>query len=471
MQAIVLLVLVGGPGMIPAGHAYWSAYEGWALARETAALRAAGEPVTTADLMQPKVPDDRNAVVLLRKAAAVVDEKSKAMSDLQAWVLDAPTAGTRLPLPRGERSILRRALDESQAAFPLIAEAASRDGIDWGIDHRAGLALLSPDLGSQRNLTNLLAASALLAHERKQDARAVELLGQLAFVSDAVGRQGVLLSHLVSHGMSFRHAETLAEIAPDLAIGDGPGQASPARVRQLIDQLLDNGRLREAWLGAMRAERVVQQDTIGRLLSGEWTFSGVVGSGHHPPERSQVVPYVMGPVMKEDARILMRFMNEVVEAGGEVDDWPAFLARVPQDEPAELNRNLWRHTFAAVLLTSIHRASESHYRIVGYRHLAAAALAARLYALDHDGDLPPSLEALVPRYMPRVPLDTMAAGGRPIRYVPDPERPRVYHVGPNGIDDGGRDRDPGATREENDRVRDEVVYLRRQPRPAAAAKE
>ena len=78
-----------------------------------------------------------------------------------------------------------------------------------------------------------------------------------------------------------------------------------------------------------------------------------------------------------------------------------------------------------------------------HRRLAAAALAVRWYAVEHDGRLPASLEELVPRYLPAVPLDPMAKG-RPLGYSPDPARPMVYSVGENGIDNGGETTRRGA---------------------------
>ena len=97
------------------------------------------------------------------------------------------------------------------------------------------------------------------------------------------------------------------------------------------------------------------------------------------------------------------------------------------------------------------------------RRIAAVALAVRLYRADHAGRWPESLGELVPTYLPAVPIDPFAAGGRPLRYlrdtpgwdippalaaaessyIPPPGTgpflggPVVYSVGQDGIDDGG----------------------------------
>jgi hypothetical protein len=66
----------------------------------------------------------------------------------------------------------------------------------------------------------------------------------------------------------------------------------------------------------------------------------------------------------------------------------------------------------------------------------------RLYQADHGGEFPLSLEGLVPRYLPQLPVDPFSPDGKPIRYVILPgglpgggDRPLVYSVGPDGTDD------------------------------------
>jgi len=84
---------------------------------------------------------------------------------------------------------------------------------------------------------------------------------------------------------------------------------------------------------------------------------------------------------------------------------------------------------------SLSRAFLTESRGKAERRLAATALAIRLYQHDHAGRLPPTLDALVPAYLPAVPLDPLAAGGQPVKYLPDAKLPYVYSVGENGSDE------------------------------------
>lgn len=71
-------------------------------------------------------------------------------------------------------------------------------------------------------------------------------------------------------------------------------------------------------------------------------------------------------------------------------------------------------------------------------HGAVLVLAVRLYEMDHAGQAPPDLAALVPRYLPDVPLDPFADPPHFLRYDPSTNGDwLVYSVGRNRLDDQG----------------------------------
>ena len=75
---------------------------------------------------------------------------------------------------------------------------------------------------------------------------------------------------------------------------------------------------------------------------------------------------------------------------------------------------------------------------------AKFAIALRLYCMKH-GAYPDSLDALVPEFLDKLPLDPFS--GKPYVYRRDGSGFVVYSVGHNGVDDGGvevtGDRDKG----------------------------
>ena len=67
------------------------------------------------------------------------------------------------------------------------------------------------------------------------------------------------------------------------------------------------------------------------------------------------------------------------------------------------------------------------------RTMGRILVATARYRLDHDGKLPPDLVALVPAYLPAMPLD--AVDGKPIRY--DARTGMLWSVGLDGVDAPG----------------------------------
>ena len=69
-------------------------------------------------------------------------------------------------------------------------------------------------------------------------------------------------------------------------------------------------------------------------------------------------------------------------------------------------------------------------RAVFARGKTQLVIAAARWRLDHDGELPPTLDALVPQYLPAVPLDPWSKGGKPFSY--DAVTGVVWSVGESG---------------------------------------
>ena len=69
---------------------------------------------------------------------------------------------------------------------------------------------------------------------------------------------------------------------------------------------------------------------------------------------------------------------------------------------------------------------------------AATACALERFRLAH-GQYPETLESLVPDYLAQVPADMLAAPAAKLKYVPAPDGGfKLYSVGFNGVDDGGK---------------------------------
>jgi hypothetical protein len=104
----------------------------------------------------------------------------------------------------------------------------------------------------------------------------------------------------------------------------------------------------------------------------------------------------------------------------------------------ELDSRNWYDQLRYPRVTSIlnlSRVVDKALRAETERSMAVCAVALKRYSLRH-GQLPASLDALVPEFLPAVPTDYM--DGQPMKYHLNPDGSFVlYSVGENGTDDGG----------------------------------
>jgi hypothetical protein len=417
--------------------------------------------------MAAPVSDAENAVPDLRRAASAVPQKSARWEEFEGLSLG-------LPLRDKEVAILEDVVGGHPQPIALVRAARAKGGVDWGIRFVSPtIHVLLPDLNGQRGLANFLHASALLSHHEGNDAEALERVGDLLFISRAVDRQPTLVSHLVATGISAMASKLAAELAPDLRIaaeGAG-GAAGPEQVRALIAELLDDGPPRAGFRRAFLGERVFEVDTVKAVVEGRLALGDIAGGGP-PPAAAAAVGYLIKPAALSDAAMMADHVTAVIRAFEASADWPTFQKVAPADRPKEMEARPAMHVMAAILMPSLDRAVVTQYRATTDRRLTATAVALRWYAMEHGGKLPAALAELVPRYLPAVPADPLAAGGKPIGYVAGGARSIVYSVGENGTDEGGSEQ-PTSTqrgvvrpdRLDKWRLQDAVLHLTRQPRP------
>lgn len=430
--------------------------------------RLAGEPVAPSDLNSPAVAPALNAVPDLRAAARKIDQRSADWQTLTGQMELAP------PLTEKEAKLLGDFLAKHDQSLTLVRRARQKGLVDWQMQVRSPvIATLLPDLNEQRALSQLLSMATLHAHHAGDDAAALEYVRDALFVSRAADHQPFLVGHLVSVGIGTMASHRAAEIGPELQIADtsradGARPATPEQLRTLIDELLDDKPSREGHRNGLRGERVGQLDTALAVAEGRmplWAITGGPPAAGPPAAVQALVRYPLRPAMLADARLMLQYTTKAIEAA-EAPDWPTARKVVPDDQQMiRYKQNPAKHLLLSILMPSLVRSTEQHYRGMTDRRMAATALAVRWYAAEHDGRLPAKLEDLVPRYLPAVPLDAMAAG-QALGYVPGGDRPVVYSVGANGTDEGGSDKPTRRGTPPGNRWAEEdaVVYLKVQPR-------
>ena len=401
---------------------WWNHVADRRIADLIAAAHARGEPILPEDFDAPPVPDSQNAALTLQQASAamVITPQFSAFEDsYSGGKLSGKDATTVAAIKAA-----------NQKALSWFLQANSRRQVDWNIKVRPPVfTFILSHLNSQRQLAMLAKCSALYEHSKSNDGQAMEysqaLLGQARTIDQSAP---FLISHLVAIGIEMTATSAIDQIAPELAV-DAAGPARPSsgcasrdQVAALIDDLLNDGPRSAAAERSWYGERMAQLDGV-----------------RHPGLGGFGVPDfpLLYPMFKLDGVRMAARTAQVATAMSRPnlpearDHLPPQLANsVPALEEVS-------QVMSRVLEPSFRRHLEQHYRAATERHAAAILLAIRMYRLDHGGAYPPSLEALVPAYLPQVPIDAMAAGGRPMRYCPERKPPVIYSVGSNGTDDGG----------------------------------
>lgn len=432
---LLLLIMVG------AGYFTWSKRAEQRLAEYLAELRSQGEPTEPADLIHPPIPVEDDAAIDLLAAAALVDEQGEALKAYGQIPFDRPLSAEEIATISALVVAERDALDRVRAA-------RDKRGADWRIPYQSpSVMTLLPHLNTQRTLATLCRAAALDAQLRGDHAAAVEYLRDVFAMGEALDTQPVLVGHLVAIGIRAMATHHFGKLAPELAIaraGDGGGiekragekAATVEQVRGAIRELLDEAKAEAGFRNALRGERVMQTDTARLLADRKLDFNTVSGIVPGGGGVFGWPPMPRGLVLT-DALLMAERTSDVLTTFDKSPDFPTYNARLPP-VPAALRTQSFFHAAAALLMPSYDRCVLQHYRGMTDQRLAAVALALRLYAVDHDGKYPPALDDLVPKYLPAIPKDPFAAGGKPLLYdASEPAAPAVYSVGDNGKDDGG----------------------------------
>jgi hypothetical protein len=449
-----LLLAFGLAGL----RAFWGREATRRLGRELEPIIALGEPVSGPAMNPPPLPDAENGALLYLKAMAAFGTDSPSTS-----AMDFPEYP---PFPPRWHKMEDKSVATNGEVFRLVREARRFGRFDWGTRMTApSYAIAAPTPIKVRHMAALVLDAALHAHVHGDDFEALARVRDLRHLAAAIDAPpGFLRNHLVGEGIDAVTLCRLEIITPELTIapeGDDPpmpatspvtsrtGATQPAarpatreQVRALIAELLDESdqlrNLRRSfvveraasldtadWFGsrAPLLRPMFQLDAV-RMVRADNTLIAAATLPNSPAVNNALSAE---PLLKGELRQIAAVFSPVRAA-------PGARAKFP---PVDHTRILSTHVIGANLARSI----EVDMRVRMERRLAAAALAARLYRLDHAGQFPPSLEALVPAYLPQVPIDPAAPDGRPLKYLiikgglPDGgDRPIVYSVGTDGTD-------------------------------------
>jgi hypothetical protein len=403
------------------------------------AIRAAGEPVTAADLRRryPAPPPEHDVVNLLAPALnrLSIPEDDEGVP----WLGLTPLPSPKNSIGPALASRLEALVNTNRQAM-ATAGAVGLEGAWFGVEVEDDFAL--PAIRHEtpiRNLSHVLLLSAVVAAEQGDGDSAVKQLLQ----GLAVGRcfqSGILRHQLVRRIAEQRACEVLERVVNRVGLGK---QSLEELIRALAKE--DLGGIQQA-LFDIRAYNIWQLEQLRADPVGSLMIQGSTQTGWFDELKSRAIAQWIA-LSSRGYRD-----QDFIDA---MDAWSKVfgsLAQTPRQRRAKLNN--------VAALVSQKRQSRSvawgvislpesflpridqDTEIIARLRTARVAMAILCWSAAQDGKLPESLAELVPDTLPAIPADPFDE--QPLRYRRLPQGFTVYSVGPDFTDNGGK-RQPAGT--------------------------
>jgi hypothetical protein len=222
-----------------------------------------------------------------------------------------------------------------------------------------------------------------------------------------------VVSQLVAIGLDALACDAAELIAPGLRFkpNETSRPADPRAVRQLIAELLDEQFAWARFEASFRMDRVCAAEIYAAAGQQAWFL--------RPLADLEVVRMNRNFDVQIDAARFRDYPAAVAALARqriERDNEQAFSLSFPSLKPVEPTPVVPRYSrWFNFGPNDLSRYIEQHFKVLAERRMTAVILAAQLYRADR-GAWPAQSSDLVPAYLPRVPADPFAAGGRPLGY-------------------------------------------------------
>ena len=364
-------------------------------------------------------------------AAVLIERAIRALPPLTPkQITDWDMIDWSLPLTGTSEAALRSIVEQDRPALALLRAAMGRPRVDFG--YRAvAISGLLPRLNDYRNLANhLMFATKVAAHDGDLPA-ALDDARDIAWLGEATVADGELLvTSLVSTGINALGA---AHVRDELILGR-PGDLTGDAGRAAWHDAAPNARRLIALLLDADYDRDLRNLGFRGEFASAYSFPDAAAGGGPAGYNFFTAPFL-------DAD-LSRFLDRQarrVETVRNLDDYAAFRSRVTWPAATASPVSLARASTSlasATMDASYGRAGLAFFRVAVERRATAVLLALKLYAADHGGEVPATLDALAPAYLPFVPTDPMSPDAAPLRYKADGTVPIVWSVGESAADTG-----------------------------------
>ncbi len=391
---------------------------------EVARIQAAGEPILVDDLYaRSQVPPGTRDITPLWLAALNSVDETKFNTDAKAIPIVGEAPGN-VPTTT-DLAAAEQLLANYDATVQATLKAAAAEGeCRFPVEFRDGFSALLPNAQKMRLLNRMLALRAQVAIARRDAPQAVESVEAMFETSRTLAQQQLLIEHLVrlaTAGMALHQTANLLNELPFTG-------EQLARLRTKVEAL----DFHQSLVASCQGERAMGY----HMFRHPEQFDMSKGDFTNKPNSDRGA--VTRPI---DCLTYLEFQRETVAAADQ--PFPAAF-----DRAALVERQLkelagtdnvivrFNHMFTLLMMPATASVFDATASNLAHRDLVLAAIAARQYEQKH-GDLPDSLQALVPEFLSAVPTDPF--DGQALRFQTTDEGLVLYSIGRDRKDDGGSD--------------------------------
>jgi len=338
-------------------------------------------------------------------------------------------ADPRTPMPDYMLTATEYYVDRRKQTVELVGKAHGLGQARYDYAFPSGnVSYLSP----LREITRLMALAAWVDAEEDRPADAILRIRESLSMGRSLRDDPRSISSLVSMAMA---AITTRTALPRVLARTNPSNADLAALQRDVERFADEFSLRLGLEGEIAQLLQNYEDVeLGKTpIQNVCSPSVYIGLGGRPVEASWVdrnLSSVLSVFYKRDVATSVRYYLWALD---HIDGDPRTFAN-SSDSLLTAIRN-GRYVIARSCVDSTQRLPTQAELMRSTLQATAAALAACRYRNDH-GTWPESLDALVPGYIDKVPLDPMT--GKPLVYRIEETGIVVYSIGENGVDDGGK---------------------------------
>ncbi len=366
-------------------------------------------------VVPPVTNDAQNAAILYEKAFRYLDADPDLKKNDDQNILSQDTPDLAGPAVAGF-------LTRHRHTLALIGQAAELP--DCYFEHNylhPDFGMMLPELQKLRQVARLLQLHRQYETSKGNVGAAIADTRAMFRLADHASRSPLLITALMSIAIDAMAVKNAEEVLPTLT-------TSPQVTQLGID---DPERIGRMMRRAFTCEEAFGIATFSDLIDGRVNLAALVGTpGSNGPT----------PTFAGGAFVRLCLM------GDDLDDYRETLATIrqllarPYHEVQSQLRELddkphhAKGIMTAMLIPAFHGAVSTSARMTAQLECTRLAAAATQYRIAR-GQLPPTLQSLMPEYLTEIPLDPF--DGKPLRMKLTADKLVTYSVGPDLKDDGG----------------------------------